>query len=86
MKTSMLYLTSAVLLCGCGQLMKDLSARAEQGDADAQYKLGKCYKHGDGVDVNRKESAKWFRMAAENGHGDAPYCLNYMLRQLEAKE
>lgn len=56
------------------------------GDADAQYQLGKCYKHGDGVEVNRKESAKWFRMAAENGHGDAPYCLNYVLRQLEAKE
>lgn len=82
----MLYLTAAVLLCGCGQFMKGLSARAEQGDADAQYQLGKCYKHGDGVGVNRKESAKWFRMAAENGHGDAPYCLNYVLRQLEAKE
>lgn len=86
MKTSMLYLTAAVLLCGCGQFMKGLSARAEQGDADGQYQLGKCYKHGDGVEVNRKESAKWFRMAAENGHGDAPYCLNYVLRQLEAKE
>ena len=86
MKTSMQYLTAAVLLCGCGQFMKGLSARAEQGDADAQYQLGKCYKHGDGVEVNRKESAKWFRMAAENGHGDAPYCLNYVLRQLEAKE
>lgn len=86
MKTSMLYLTAAVLLCGCGQFMKGLSARAEQGDADAQYQLGKCYKHGDGVEVNRKESAKWFRMAAENGHGDTPYCLNYVLRQLEAKE
>lgn len=67
MKTSMLYLTAAVLLCGCGQFMKGLSARAEQGAADAQYQLGKCYKHGDGVEVNRKESAKWFRMAAENG-------------------
>lgn len=31
MKTSMLYLTAAVLLCGCGQFMKGLSARAEQG-------------------------------------------------------
>ena len=86
MKTSMLYLTAAVLLCGCGQFMKGLSARAEQGDADALYQLGKCYKHGDGVEMNRKESAKWLRMAAENGHGDAPYCLNYVLRQLEAKE
>lgn len=57
MKTSMLYLTAAVLLCGCGQFMKGLSARAEQGAADAQYQLGKCYKHGDGVEVNRKESA-----------------------------
>eukprot|EP01047_Picozoa_sp_COSAG01_P062469 COSAG01_NODE_7949_length_2979_cov_8.919792_2_plen_339_part_01 len=34
------------------------------GDSDAQYSLGICYKHGDGVDKDEAEAVKWYRKAA----------------------
>jgi uncharacterized protein len=40
---------------------------AEQGHADAQYKLGLCYAKGDGVPVDAVEAVNWFRKAAEQG-------------------
>ena len=38
---------------------------AEQGVAEAQYKLGYCYAEGEGVEQDKKEAVKWFRKAAE---------------------
>ena len=46
---------------------------AEQGHADAQYKLGVCYNTGDGIAQNKTEAVKWYRKAAEQGHADAQY-------------
>jgi hypothetical protein len=40
---------------------------AEQGDADAQYKLGIAYCQGDNVPQDDAQAAKWFRKAAEKG-------------------
>ena len=48
---------------------------AEQGDAEAQYNLGKCYDNGDGVKEDKKEAAKWYRKAAEQGDAEAQYNL-----------
>ena len=42
-------------------------AAAEQGDADAQCKLGLCYANGCGVSKNYAEAVKWYRLAAEQG-------------------
>ena len=44
---------------------------AEQGDADAQYRLGTCYAIGDGVETNEAEALKWYHKAAEQGHEGA---------------
>ena len=44
---------------------------AEQGDADAQCKLGYCYFYGDGVAKNYTEASKWYHKAAEQGDADA---------------
>ena len=44
---------------------------AEEGNADAQWRLGMCYSKGHGVFVNADEAVKWFRKAAEQGHKDA---------------
>lgn len=41
---------------------------AEQGDADAQYRLGECYAKDDGVET---EALKWYHKAAEQGHEGA---------------
>lgn len=40
---------------------------AEQGDVDAEYKLGWMYQEGEGVSRDDSETMKWWRMAAENG-------------------
>jgi len=48
---------------------------AEQGHADAQFKLGVCYSNGYNVAKDYKEAAKWFRKAAEQGQADAQDAL-----------
>lgn len=54
---------------GLGKLQYD----AEQGDASAQYKLGRMYANGEGVPRNDTEAVNWFRKAAEQGLADAPF-------------
>lgn len=44
----------------------------EQGDAAAQYNLGRCYHR---QSYSRAKAAKWFRLAAEQGHVEAQYRL-----------
>ncbi len=51
--------------------LKLLMQNAEQGDAEAQYKLGLCYLEGDGLKKNEKIAAELFRKAMEQGHLDA---------------
>ena len=52
------------------EMMKCCKA-AERGDANAQYRLGSCYSNGDGVETNKVEAVRWYRMAAEQGHAGA---------------
>ena len=51
---------------------------AEQGDAEAQFKLGNRYVEGRGVPQDFAEAAKWYRMAAEQGHATAQNNLGVM--------
>ena len=44
---------------------------AEQGNADAQYKLGLLYSNGQGVEQDYVEGAMWYRKAAEQGYAYA---------------
>jgi TPR repeat protein/actin-like ATPase involved in cell morphogenesis len=46
-------------------------AAAEQGYAEAQYRLGYCYRNGHGVSEDYKEAYKWYQKAAEQGNADA---------------
>ena len=48
---------------------------AEQGNAYAQYNLGNCYYHGQGVPQDYAEAVKWYRKAVEQGNADAQYNL-----------
>jgi uncharacterized protein len=50
---------------------------AEQGNADAQYKLGEAYDDGLGVRHNAKEAVLWYRRAAELGHAKAQNRLGF---------
>jgi TPR repeat protein len=44
---------------------------AEQGDADAQYKLGLAYEFG----ADTAEAVKWHKKAANQGHAEAQFAL-----------
>ena len=44
-----------------------LKAKAEQGDAEAQFNLGFRYDFGAGVPEDKEEALKWYQMAAEQG-------------------
>ncbi len=51
--------------------LTQVRARAEQGDAEAQFNLGYMYDFGQGVTQNYGEAVKWYRRAAEQGHATA---------------
>jgi TPR repeat protein len=51
--------------------MKCYRKAVEQGDADAQFALGRCYEFGKGVPADYEEATKWYRKAAKQGHADA---------------
>ena len=45
-----------------------LRARAEQGDAPAQFALGVMCAEGRGVPQDDAEAVRWYGLAAEQGH------------------
>ena len=55
---------------------------AEQGNAVAQFNLGRCYAHGEGVNEDMTEAVKWFRAAAEQGDENA----KVLLEEIESEE
>jgi hypothetical protein len=55
-----------------------LRARAEAGDAEAQFNLGTVYADGEGVPQADAEAARWFRLAADQGHANAQTNLGIM--------
>ena len=52
---------------------------AEQGNAEAQYRLGLSYYNGEGVPKDYAQAAFWWRKAAEQGEDTAQYNLKYLL-------
>lgn len=53
---------------------------AENGEADAQYKLGLLYLTGNGALQDFSEAAKWLKRAAEQGYALAQYELGLIYR------
>lgn len=58
--------------------LDEIHAKAEQGNATAQYTLGMMYSKGQGVMQNDIEAAKWFGEAAEQGDAEAQVNLGMM--------
>ena len=48
--------------------INDLKRFAEEGDARAQYALGKRYANGDGVPLDYRNARHWYLQAAQQGH------------------
>lgn len=52
-----------------------IRASAEQGNAEAQYRLGVAFWNGEGVPLDRRDAVRWFRSAAKSGAVRAYYWL-----------
>ena len=80
----MLFLVASLVLQGhqpgfaedreLAQLRND----AEQGDAEAQFKLGIVYDFGRGVPEDKLEAVKWYQKAAEQGNAYSQDSLGRM--------
>jgi len=60
------------------QARQDFLKAAQQGHAQAQFRLAKMFYDGKGVDDNNNystEAATWYRKAAEQGHIESQYFL-----------
>ena len=70
-------LVALLTVSGCGERrdMATLRRQAEQGDMNAQFRLGNCYRMGEGVLENKAEGIKWIRKAAEQGQVGAQFNL-----------
>lgn len=51
--------------------IEQLKQLAEQGDADAQYKVGRMYEKGIGVTKDESMAWDWYQKAEEQGHPEA---------------
>jgi len=60
---------------------KELRPAAEQGDAEAQYRIGLMYEFGKGYPTDKAQAIAWLRRAAGQGHAAAQTELGilYML-------
>jgi TPR repeat protein len=71
-----------LVMCGFAALAQvpgkdDVAARAQRGDAEAQYHLAVRHQTGRGAEQNNSEAFKWFRKAAEQGHAKAQSEVGY---------
>lgn len=55
--------------------------RAEQGDAESQFRLGWMYSKGQGVPKDYVEAVRWYRKSAEQGYAKAEYNLSDLYRE-----
>ena len=59
---------AAPLGAGQDRDLEALRLAAEQGDAQAQYRLGAVYLDGVGAERDHAEALRWSRLAADQGH------------------
>lgn len=60
------------------EALKWLELAANQGHADARYKLGILYRTGLGVLQNFEAAFQWFELAANQNHAEAQYDIGLM--------
>jgi len=53
----------------------ELVKAAEQGDREAQCKLGFAYADGEGVTQDFEQACRWFALAAEQSHPEAQFSI-----------
>jgi TPR repeat protein len=58
--------------------LAELQTAAEQGSAEAQFRLGVMHGNGDEVELDYATAVKWFSQAARQGHESALITLAWM--------
>ncbi len=67
--------------------INSLLENANNGDAVSQYKLGRAYETGDGVEKNMETAIMWYRKSAENGYKNAEVKLKLLpVQDISSKE
>lgn len=83
-RASRLVLLSVITVCMsflCAQPVPKLKERAAQGDAEAQFNLGKMYEAGrGGLKKDPAEAERWYRRAAVQGDPFAQASLGILFR------
>lgn len=59
---------------------------AEQGDADAQYMLGRLFAAGNGTLQDYVEAHKWFNLAAAGGHRHAAEARDALAERMDQRQ
>ena len=59
---------------------------AQQGDAEAQFWLGRMYAKGQGVERDAAQAMTWYRRAAEQGHTSAQFDLALQYMKVAGRE
>jgi hypothetical protein len=60
---------------------EELQAKAEKGDAEAQFYLGVMYENGNGVLKDYTEAVKWYRKAADQGAAAAQHMKSFSAKR-----
>ena len=71
-------LFTTVCFAATAKEIKELENKAEQGDADAQFSLGRIYSQGEGVKQDYVKARKWYEAAAAQGNAAAQNNLGAM--------
>ncbi len=66
---------------GSREKLEAVQLKAEQGNAQAQNKLGIFYEIGLGINQDDHEAVKWYRLAAEQGYAEAQFNLGEMYEE-----
>lgn len=69
--TTVAILLLSLSFAGCKSAVSAIQQKAEQGDAGAQYDLGRVYANGKDVPQDYNQAVKWFRLAADQGNAKA---------------
>src|SRR5215831_20661883 len=69
--TSILFVGILSLIVSCASYESKLRARAEAGEAEAQYQLASMYWEGRAIGRDPNQALKWDLLAAEHGHRKA---------------
>lgn len=75
------WMLGVVAALGKTMPLEEIRELAEQGDAGAQYRMGRMLLTGKGMDKDESQGVEWLRKAAGQGMADAQYRLAICLQK-----